>query len=249
MIAIKSPNRRSAMKKKFTLIELLMVICIIMILLSLLFPAFQQGRKMAHLAVCTSNMKQVHQLKYLYLSNNKQTFYEGENSVLNWFGINGSRNFYQTGANKIGTRPLNKYLGLELNGSTQVKSYQCPASQQGYYRNEGADYVANIMWSYGTPRPAKKVLGKEFCRTIDKVVSPSTTSMIEEDVAFDISVGIITGTKAYGETVFWHTAPGDYRWNMVFVDGSRQTLMPIGLGIHTVSEPGLRYTYDATLAQ
>jgi len=237
------------MTRRFTLIELLMVLCIILILASLLFPSFKKARQLASLAVCSSNMKQAHQLKSLYLSNNKQAFFEGQNSVLNWFGINGSRSFYSTGPNEISNRPLNRYLNIKLDDSTQVKAFQCPASRKGYYRNEGSDYVSNICWSYGTPRPAKKVLGKELCRTLDRVVSPSTTTMIEEDVAFDISVGIVTGTTSYGESIFWHTKPGDYRWNMVFVDGSRQALMPVGLGIHTVSEGGLRYTYDATLAQ
>ncbi len=61
------------------------------------------------------------------------------------------------------------------------------------------------------------------------------------------SVGIATGTTSYGKTIFWHTRAGDYRWNMVMVDGSRNALMPINLGVHSGQTNGNKYKYDATV--
>ncbi len=45
---------------RFTLLELLCVICIILILASLLSPAFSRAKQVAKIAVCSSNQKQLH---------------------------------------------------------------------------------------------------------------------------------------------------------------------------------------------
>ena len=45
---------------RFSLLEVLCVICIIMILLSLLYPSFVGSKQVAKIAVCSSNMKQLH---------------------------------------------------------------------------------------------------------------------------------------------------------------------------------------------
>jgi Tfp pilus assembly protein PilE len=238
------------MTKRFTLIELLMVVCIILILVSLLFPAFKKAKQMANLAVCSSNMKQIHMLNALYLRNNKNAFFPSQYSSCTWFGINGSRSFYCDPYYnlEITQRPLNKYLGIELKANTQIDAFLCPAdTNKAYYKHEGSSYVSNSKSNYGTPRPLYKGLGEQYCRTINNVVAPGITSMIEEDVAFDVSVGIATGTTSYSETIFWHTKPGDYRWNMVMVDGSRNALMPINLGVHSGQTNGNKYKYDATL--
>ena len=45
---------------RFTLLELLCVICIILILASLLYPAVLRAKQVAKIAVCSSNLKQLH---------------------------------------------------------------------------------------------------------------------------------------------------------------------------------------------
>ena len=62
------------MWKKFTLLELLIVIAIIGILLTLLMPSLSTARKKAEIAVCASNMKQVSVSLNLLLKNKNLFF-------------------------------------------------------------------------------------------------------------------------------------------------------------------------------
>jgi len=62
------------MWKKFTLLELLVVITIIALLLTLLLPSLSSARKKAEIAVCASNIKQVTVSMNLFLKNNNLFF-------------------------------------------------------------------------------------------------------------------------------------------------------------------------------
>ena len=62
------------MNKKFTLIELLIVIAIISILLSLLLPVISKARKTARIASCSSNTKQIFTATYSYSTDNKSYY-------------------------------------------------------------------------------------------------------------------------------------------------------------------------------
>ncbi|MCM8531013.1 MAG: hypothetical protein NE330_07630 [Lentisphaeraceae bacterium] len=58
------------MNKKFTFIELLIVVAVIGVLLTLLLPSLGKSREMAKRAVCLSNNSQLHRAAYLFSANN-----------------------------------------------------------------------------------------------------------------------------------------------------------------------------------
>lgn len=58
------------MRKKFTLIELLIVIAVIAILLALLLPALQSAKQKVYTASCVNSMRQIGQAIYLYINDN-----------------------------------------------------------------------------------------------------------------------------------------------------------------------------------
>jgi len=79
-------------QKKFTLIELLIVIAIIAILLSILLPSLFKAREKAKRAVCASNQKQVYTSSVIY-SNDNDHKYPHRMPANHWpFGHYNSRN-------------------------------------------------------------------------------------------------------------------------------------------------------------
>ncbi|MDD7983930.1 type II secretion system protein [Lentisphaera marina] len=60
--------------KKFTLIEVLVVVAIIGILASLILPALGKARKKSQMSVCKSNMKQLHMAYMMYTDDNDDYF-------------------------------------------------------------------------------------------------------------------------------------------------------------------------------
>ena len=62
--------------KKFTLIELLIVLAVIGILVSILIPSLYKARQKARAAVCLSNTKQIGLAWHMYLDNSDGAFWE-----------------------------------------------------------------------------------------------------------------------------------------------------------------------------
>lgn len=76
---IRPPKRGkvSSMKKRFTLIELLIVIAIIAILAAILLPALQAARARAQSASCTSNLKDLGHIAMQYRGDNRELWPAG----------------------------------------------------------------------------------------------------------------------------------------------------------------------------
>ena len=99
------------MNKRFTLIELLIVITIIAILASLLLPALQHARDLAKGTTCINNLRQISLSYFAYTTDNKYC----PTMLTPWEG--------GTGWNGLGLCGLfihQKYL-------TSVKSFSCAA--------------------------------------------------------------------------------------------------------------------------
>jgi prepilin-type N-terminal cleavage/methylation domain-containing protein/prepilin-type processing-associated H-X9-DG protein len=67
------PRRRAAKKscRAFTLVELLVVVCIISVLMALLLPALGRARRQARSAACLSNLRQFAAIYHGYVSENR----------------------------------------------------------------------------------------------------------------------------------------------------------------------------------
>ena len=144
-----------SMKRKFTLIELLIVVAIIAILAAILMPALTAARRTARITVCISNLKQISFAGTMYLDD-----YKGNFPCRDVFGGRGSSNYPMYAAvGKIGGRGeankssdfrmCNPYLGDHSDDSMPVA--ECPldddkfgnSSQENVYDALGSTYVSN----------------------------------------------------------------------------------------------------------
>ena len=96
--------------KKFTLIEVLIVVAIIGILASLLLPSLRKSRRTAKTAVCLSQLKQCGVANQLYLDDNSGWFPLSEvNQPL--YNLLGTQGTYIFARGTESQRPLNSYIG------------------------------------------------------------------------------------------------------------------------------------------
>ncbi|HTL28805.1 MAG TPA: type II secretion system protein, partial [Tepidisphaeraceae bacterium] len=113
----------------FSLIELIVVIGIIAILIAMLMPALKRVRQQAQVTNCANNLRQISFALQNYLNENQNTvFWRADNINLDgmdWYAYGGretgNANLDQANYfNRIVPRPLNKYLGNNL------EVFHCP---------------------------------------------------------------------------------------------------------------------------
>jgi competence protein ComGC len=145
--------------RRFTLLELLVVISVITMLMTLLLPSLGQARISSMKAVCKSNMSQVHKLQMIYSSNNNHHLTMSESGVGGSYSWDDFLNQYD-GRKLPDSKIRLQGLGSKEDFSFQV--YTCPlakkrhesepsrnfAMNKGWFRNNG--HINGIAWSEGS---------------------------------------------------------------------------------------------------
>ena len=173
----------TGMHKKFTLIELLIVVAIIGILASMLLPSLAKARAKALQAVCTSNLKQLGIATQLYLDGSDGLY------MMNWKDANWADDG-RSGPTDISSwhYKLAPYLDLNPTGEGQYKevvpnALQCPVEPQPYKTNSVRTYA-----SYGftrrhgnaTSHPGLVVRNSEGKKNVSTITNTSETVAASE---------------------------------------------------------------------
>jgi len=122
------------MKKRFSLIELLVVVAIIGILASMLLPALGQARKTAQAASCKNNIKQI-TLAVLSYSMDNENYAPADK-----FSRNTDLQWHRTLSEK-------EYIEFNLNNENSI--YHCP-NGLAVSENSHNNYAINFRLARGT---------------------------------------------------------------------------------------------------
>jgi len=148
------------MRQRFTLIELLMVVAVIAILVSLLYPSFRESRKLVKRVVCGSGLKQIGMAVGSWSMSHKGLLPPGANSGGGW----AENDSYWTWHNYLndqlnlgmtqqeldysGSNFRAGYAGITSTRETQLRNvmkvFKCASDQQPRANNTiGASYSPN----------------------------------------------------------------------------------------------------------
>lgn len=128
--------------KRFTMLELLIVIAIIGVLLTFLLPSIKKAKEAAYYAVCTSNMKQLGVATFTYIKENN-SFYMSNWKDTDWEAegrsgpVDDSSWHYK----------LRNYLNLTMTSKGQYKEQiqnvlHCPMEPEPYTDNDRRTYCS-----------------------------------------------------------------------------------------------------------
>lgn len=191
----------------FTLTELLIVIAIIAVLASLMFPLINGMRERARAATCAQNLKQIGIGLLAYISENNGRFPDGSADVSWKPGIATSRNWYDAAAENMGRVYVPFHKGDPL-----PAAFGCPSGHGKAYEPSWpytGDYAANFFLGH----PNHNV------RVISAVNRPESTPYVQDTVKQNNFGATIysAGFSKTANTAF--AARHNGRGNILWVDG------------------------------
>ena len=220
--------------KKFTLVELLILIAIIAILLSILLPSLSKAREKAVTAVCLSNQKQIATAQYAYVAENDHYF--TPSSLANYY-------------NHVSYDDLlSSYLGVELSMdqkrgtlhkdsalAKQIQTYFLCPNDKFETVEKWRNSFARRTYSFNAAGGGSKGLGfNGWSRKYMTVTYPSETVMLmEQHHQYNI---LARGNHSYGVSLHkWllsmKTNPhGKLKFTWALVDGSAKVMNPYHTG-------------------
>lgn len=194
--------------KRFTLIELLIVIAIIAILISMLMPALRKARDSANRIACAGNMKQIAQAAISYANDYKGFIPYNFSSCYNYL--------YNNNLPGSGT-PLPDYLGVpsvyKYGGEKDKEPPPVSRCPEG-----GRDGTKNIFKESGTPNFSYgfcTFLGSDTAENTFKIHNPSGRLLLG-----DLEIG--GGYSIYSRDCFGYRH--NARTNIIYIDGHLETL-------------------------
>jgi prepilin-type N-terminal cleavage/methylation domain-containing protein/prepilin-type processing-associated H-X9-DG protein len=147
MTSIPATRNRTAFRKGFTLVELLVVIGIIALLIAILLPALSSARAQANTLKCASNLRQIGTITHMYANENKgwiprdynhgAQYDTGQYLYAEQFGKYFLNDFVSIGAQ--GGAPASRDIALKPQFA-RIEVYQCPVFPND---EQQLDYVAN----------------------------------------------------------------------------------------------------------
>ena len=197
--------------KKFTLIEVLIVVAIIGILASLLLPLMKKARRTAKTVVCLSQLKQCGEANQLYLDDNSEWFplSEVDQPVYNLLGTQGT---YQYARGTDSQRPLNSYIG-------SVAIAQCPLDKENAFSNN----EITAVWLGSTYMPSQwnsrinDLNGSGNGQVLGNVRNPVAMVFLTEFASYHMAT-LYNWNRANRPQAYFHNPKRPY-FPFLFVDG------------------------------
>jgi len=195
------------------------VVSIIVLLISMLVPAFGKVKSAAHQVACLSNLQQVSKASVQYVLANQRRFPSKGPSMYSWVGTAGKVYLKTFGADQ---RAFNPFLaGGPFAADQEVPLAQCPRDTGAEWGNGISSYEAQGA-SYGsnthTSIPSL-FNGGQAGVSMKRLKSPARMVVMGDNPAF---------ASAWWSTGYWNAAakvPGffwhdeAFRWNLSFADG------------------------------